>query len=61
MSLLKRKIDPPYLCVSPLGGGRSVGFAPVISFHGDVIRFGEHGADSFKSRLAWGKYTEEML
>ena len=43
------------------GSERSVGFALVISFHGDVICFGEHGADSFKGRFARRKHTEEML
>lgn len=44
-----------------LSGGRLVSFALVISFHRYIIRFGEHGAYSFKARFARRKDTEEML
>ena len=39
----------------------SVSFAPVVSLHGDVICFCEHGADSFKGHFAWRQHTEKKL
>ena len=41
------------LYMTPLVSDRSVDFAPVVSFHGDVIRFGKHEAYFLKGRFAW--------